>query len=66
MKVLAVMRQLFFSATSPALKATSSSALPFGNWPALSCGQHLTGPKGPMKGDRENALTSYKYARIIE
>ena len=36
-------------ATSPALRATSSSALRFGNRPALSCGQHLTGQKGPMR-----------------
>ena len=37
-------------ATSPALRATSSSALRFGNRPALSCGQHLTGQKGPNMG----------------
>ena len=37
-------------ATSPALRATSSSALRFGNRPALPCGQHLTGQKGPMRG----------------
>ena len=36
--------------TSPALRATSSSALRFGNRPALSCGQHLTGQKGPNMG----------------
>ena len=37
-------------ATSPARWATSSSALRFGNRPALSCGQHLTGQKGPNMG----------------
>ena len=30
--------------------ATSSAALRFGNRPALSCGQHLTGQKGPNMG----------------
>ena len=43
-------RSTKMQATSPARWATSSAALRFGNRPALSCGQHLTGQKGPNMG----------------
>ena len=42
-------RSAKLQAASPFLRATSSSALRFGNRPALSYGQHLTGQKGPMR-----------------